>query len=295
MADCNHDAFVGLIETLKQNIKAFNGDVYGNILTFNESDYQVLAELSNQLPTPQLYTIQCRVDLYLFTVFVQVLNLNFDVQCSPMQFSETMGINKQYIISPKLSRNETKPRVVLDVCYQSTLEWTKFPCDFDIHLLAENSSSVFLKSNYMCLDRFVDKIGHIKKRVEQRKFTVLDSTACRTSEKLRMLIDRSQTLIRRGWLMDDMLYGDEVWNINLWLTYLMRPQACRIFHDKKKRDVLVSLNECPVCNDKFQPEDIVINSRCNHNFHWRNSRCGGLSEWLKRGNISCPICRKNAL
>lgn len=277
-----------LIHSLKQNIKAFNGDIYGNVLTINESE---LSALNNKPPL----VVNCRVDMYLFSVFIQVLNIHFDVQSFPFQFSgidEPLGLSKQYIINLK---NNKDAKVILDVCFQSVLEWVKAPCDFDINLLAENSSSVFLRTNYNCLDRFVDKYGYIKHRIDQRAFTVLDVTVCRTTEKLKNLIDKSQALVQRGWIMDDILYGAEVWNVNLWLTYQMRPQKCRMFHDKKKLDMLTSLNECPLCNEPFDNCDIVINTKCNHNFHWCNPRCRGLCEWLKRGNMTCPVCRKNAL
>ncbi len=294
MAEHNHEVLMNLIDILKQNIKAFNGDVYGNILTIDDKDILpcCIPSLSGHPNLSQSITMHCRIDVYLFSVFMQVLNLNFDVESFPIQFNEHMGINKQFVVKPKHS---TDAKVILEVCYQSSLEWAKLPCDFDVHLLAENASSVFLKSNYICLDKFVDKIGHIRRRISSRKFTLLDSTACRTVEKLRLLIDRAQGMIQRGWIMDDLLYGDQTWNINLWLTYHIRPQACRVFHDKKKLDLLTSLDECPLCNEVFKSCDIVINTRCNHNFHWCNNRCRGLSEWLKRGNVSCPVCRKTAL
>jgi hypothetical protein len=272
-----------LIDALKQNIKAFNGDVYGNILTLDQRDL---------MNSSQTLVIHCRVDIYLFGVFIQVLNLHFDVESFPMVFNEFMGINKQYIITPK---GKPDKKIMLDVCFQAAIEWSKIPCDLDVHLLAENASSVFLRSNYICLDKFVDKIGFVKKRIEQKKFTLLDASLCRTTEKLRLLVDRSESMIQRGWVMDDILYGEAIWNINMWLTYKIRPHACRVFHNKKKLEMLTSLNECPLCNEEFTTCDIVINTKCNHNFHWCNNRCKGLSEWLKRGNISCPVCRKNAL
>lgn len=283
MVNFDMETTLKLIDSLKQNIKAFNGDIYGNILTFDERDV---------INSPQTLIVHCRVDLYLFSVFIQVLNLHFDVASFPIVFNEFMGINKQYVVNPKGKRDV---QVVLDVCFQTTMEWSRLPCDFDVHLLAENASSVFLKSNYICLDKFVDKIGFVKKRIAQKKFTLLDASLARTTEKLRLLVDRSETMIQRGWVMDDLLYGDAIWNINMWITYCMRPNACRVFHDKKKVEMLTSLNECPLCNEQFATCDIVINTKCNHNFHWCNNRCKGLSEWVKRGNISCPVCRKNAL
>lgn len=275
-----------LIEKLKQHIKAFNGDIYGNILTHDE----------NEIENTRTLTVHCRLDLYLYSVFVQLLNLHFDMHTFPSVSNELM-FQKQYIVKLKDSINSTSPstQVILDVCFITPIEWARLPCDLDVHLLAENSTSVFLRTNYTCLDKFVDKIGHVKKRIETKKFTLLDASICRTVEKMIMLVDKSQSMIERGWIMDDCLFGDTIWNINKWITYEMRPQTCRVFHDKKKLCTLQSLNECPLCNEQFNSCDIVINTKCNHNFHWCNSKCKGLKEWVKRGNISCPVCRKNAL
>lgn len=273
---------IELIDSLKENIKAFNGDIYGHILTIDAEDIL------------QPITLQCRIDLFLYSVFIQVLNVHFDVQAFPMVFNEYMSINKQYIV--KMKGNPTA-QVTLDVSFQTNVEWFKLPCDFDVNLLAENATSIFLRTNYICLDKFIDKIGFVKKRIKQKKFTIIDMTMCRTTDKIKLLVDRSQNMIQRGWVMDDLLFGDAIWNINMWLTYQMRPHACRVHYDKKKLDLLTSLNECPLCNEQFDSCDIVVNTRCNHNFHWcdSNNKCKGLSEWLRRGNISCPVCRKNAL
>ena len=272
-----------LLQSLKQTVKAFNGEIYGSILTIEDDEEAVAKE-------PHI--MHCRIDLYLCNVFVQVLNLHYNVQSSHLHFNELFGVNKQYIIA---SKHDSSTKVVLDVCYQTNHEWSKLHCDFDINLLAENSSSLFLRTSYLCLEKFVDKIGYIKKRINQKQSTVLDTTFYRTTDKLRSLIDRTNVLVQRGWVMDDMFHGDELWNLNMWLTYQMRPHVCRVHHDKKKLDMLVCMNECPLCNEEFNDMDIVINTRCNHNFHWCNNRCKGLSEWLRRGHVSCPVCRKIAL
>jgi hypothetical protein len=272
-----------LLQSLKQTIKAFNGDVYGSILTIDNDEIEVATQ-------PPI--MHCRIDLYLCNVFVQILNLHYNVQSSHLHINELFGVNKQFIIT---YQNDTVTKVVLDVCFQTTHEWSKLHCDFDVHLLAENTSSLFLRTNYLCLDKFVDKIGFIQKRIQQKQFTLLDTTFYKTIDKLKMLIDKTHSMVQRGWVMDDTFYGDDLWNINRWITYQMRPQVCRVHHDKKKLDMLVCMNECPLCNEQFHDGDIVINTKCNHNFHWCNSRCKGLSEWLRRGHVSCPVCRKTAL
>jgi hypothetical protein len=58
-------------------------------------------------------------------------------------------------------------------------------------------------------------------------------------------------------------------------------------------------NECAICQEDFLPDDIVVNTACNHNFHWF-CRCGGtggksgLYTWVHcEGQTSCPSCRSH--
>lgn len=45
--------------------------------------------------------------------------------------------------------------------------------------------------------------------------------------------------------------------------------------------------ECPICYDELNEENIVVIIKCGHIFH---KKC--INRWLNQ-NFSCPICRKN--
>jgi len=50
-----------------------------------------------------------------------------------------------------------------------------------------------------------------------------------------------------------------------------------------------SNDSCVICLTTFETDDMVTKTKCNHQFH---QEC--ISTWLKT-NISCPICRCNAI
>ena len=50
----------------------------------------------------------------------------------------------------------------------------------------------------------------------------------------------------------------------------------RLLYSEDEKKKLVNNNECTICGSKFNDEDIVINTKCNHNFHWLCSNDIGL-------------------
>ena len=54
-------------------------------------------------------------------------------------------------------------------------------------------------------------------------------------------------------------------------------------------------NFCSICNSDFKDEDLIINTKCNHNFHWDCNSCennsSGIKNWISKFSNKCPICR----
>ena len=124
----------------------------------------------------------------------------------------------------------------------------------------------------------------------------------KTPEQIILLIDRSLRLVMRGWVMDDMLLGNKTWVLAQWNVLTNELKMVRNKYDKEKYEQMICNTECAICNEEFKPTDIIINTKCNHNFHWNDMcttylqnktvRCKGLKEWVKRGKITCPVCRQ---
>jgi hypothetical protein len=142
----------------------------------------------------------------------------------------------------------------------------------------------------------------VRDRIKDTTFCSLENSYLKTPEQVIGLIDRALRLVMRGWIMDDMLLGDKTWVLSQWNVLSNELKMVRKKYDKNKYDQMVCNAECAICNEEFNPTDTVINTRCNHNFHWndmcatylpnKSIRCKGLKEWVKRGKITCPVCRQ---
>ena len=53
-----------------------------------------------------------------------------------------------------------------------------------------------------------------------------------------------------------------------------------------KDNNLILSEECNICLSKFEGDDIVLHTSCNHLFH---KDC--MYKWLKEYSIKCPICK----
>jgi hypothetical protein len=275
-----------------QIIKAFDGDIYGSVVR----DFKIGKRVD-------IANINCRVDYAILNVFIQTLNAVYDVCELPPRIGGIMVNNKRLCLSSKLAGQHTSQQsehsIILEIGFLSRIEWLRLPCNLDVNLFAESSSSRYLRSEYHALRRFVDRFDFITQRIEHMKFCLIDMTACKSIEQIRVFIDKVLDMIEKGWTMDDLIWGDDSWIINKWLTMQLRPKDVRTKYSDSKIERMLSQNECMLCNERFHPLDIVINTRCNHNFHWScchntadgSIRCHGLVEWVKRDKTSCPCCR----
>ena len=69
---------------------------------------------------------------------------------------------------------------------------------------------------------------------------------------------------------------------------------------KEKNDIYASireevdaqLNDCPFCLEKINMDEkeVIMINECRHSFHY-----GCMSEWLKMGRTTCPLCRQTKI
>jgi hypothetical protein len=150
------------------------------------------------------------------------------------------------------------------------------------------------------MHKFVDRYDHIMERIKNMKFCVVDFSTCKSLELVRGFIDSTVAMVENGWTMDDLIWRDETWVVNKWISFQTRPKEVRTKYNNNKINSMLAQDECILCSDKFLPTDIVINTRCNHNYHWGpcasndangSIKCDGLVEWVRRNKITCPSCR----
>ncbi len=147
--------------------------------------------------------------------------------------------------------------------------------DFDINLLTENERSLYIKFVPTIFKYIPDKLNFIKNRILTKQFTLIP-TERQHSETLT-LIDRAFALLSDNWTMDDIYHQKPIWLVGRWENMICK---------KKYLDCL----ECSLCHDKFKSSDLVLNTVCNHTFHWNCNSTNGLLHWAKE-HTTCPYCR----
>lgn len=292
--------FKGLIDDVLLHVKAFDGDVYGGVIR----DYRVSSSV-------YVRDINCRIDGNVLSAFIQSLHLYFDVEELGYDVTGTFVQSKKKLkVSNKPKYNETvlytsttPIYVFVDIIVLSRFEWMRLPCDFDVNMFAENSNSLYTRTTYTSLNKLCDKINFIQERIRKKEFCSLEDSYSKTPEQIKNIIDRALRLSMKGWVMDDMLLGEKTWVIAQWSILSNDLKMVRKSYDIEKYNQMSHMTECAICNETFAETDFVINTRCNHNFHWseccyqsrtnsQSVRCKGLKEWLKRAHITCPICRQ---
>lgn len=292
--DDKHTKMKKLIDGLLMHIKAFEGDVFGGVVR----DYKTQGLV-------YVRDINCRIDSIMLTIFLQTLNLHYKVRELSSDFSGKFVdyVKKLYVT---FKDDENIVYTYLDIIVVSRVEWLRLPCDFDVNLLAESASSVYVRSNYTNMNKVVDKYSFVLDRVKKSTFAQLESLAAKTPEHACYFVDRAFKMSMRGWIMDDFYLGSNTYVMNAWMFFVNTPTFVRTEYDSQKLELMKSMDECAICSEKFKDTDIVINTKCNHNFHWSQAGCNrqtsggagalcckGLQEWIKLDNSSCPLCRKS--
>ena len=147
--------------------------------------------------------------------------------------------------------------------------------DFDINLLTENERSLYVKFVPTIFKYIPDKLTFIKNRIISKHFTIIPTE--RQHSELLNVINKAFELISNNWIMDDLYHQKPIWLVGKWENIISK---------KKYLDCL----ECSLCHDKFKTSDLVLNTVCNHTFHWNCNSTNGLMHWAK-DHTTCPYCR----
>jgi hypothetical protein len=262
-------------------VKAFNGDVYGSFVR----DWKVLGEILKTL------TIQARLDPSYISVFLNLLSFKYRVMITK---SEDFLNNNIVVTCLKISPLNTNTfnflQVTMEIVYIPKSRFHLQRCDFDVNLLSENSTSMYIyKYDIPGTIHICDKIGYVKERICKHVFCLLNKTSMVLENPLSVnkLVESAHKMISNGWIMDDHLLSDDSWILSTWVNLMLQKS--------RKRRILQNGCECSLCQEDFEDNDIVLNTCCNHTFHWkcRNNQ-GGIKKWVEEHeNISCPICRSN--
>jgi hypothetical protein len=253
--------------------KAFQGDIFGEFIR----EWRILRNID----------INCEIDIRLefmhLRPFLNMISLKYEITDLTNIYS--------YLISNKSSFNFNPIKLNIHLIYKKL--FLTSAGDFDCNLLAENDNSIYIRYFPYNFKFCIDKLTFIKERIFKRRFCLISNDTTNLVYIVKN-IEKAIKLINLKWIMDDLILGDKSWIVSRWDDLLFRIQEIRIFYDIDKISLLKNCDECCLCQEKFKNEDIVINTVCNHNFHWicNNSESAGLFLWVKNQNKStCPFCR----
>jgi hypothetical protein len=132
---------------------------------------------------------------------------------------------------------------------------------------------------------------YIVDRIRKRRFALLDRPMDGHfgPKEHSSAMTVAEGRVVNGWIMDSE-YDVDSWIINTWVTLKKLPYIQKRPDAKK---VASQFDQCPICCEHFEDDAVVVNLKCNHNFHLFCSKAkgGGLHAWLSENQTSCPCCR----
>jgi hypothetical protein len=245
---------INTLNELISTIKIFDGDIYGEIVR----NFILLGDTN-------ISDVNVRIDVYHYKSFLTLLHSKFNIiQISPNKFKLPHNINLNIVL---LSKSLFKVSEL----------------DFDINLLTENERSLYVRFIPNIFKYIPDKLTFLKNRIVTKHFTIVPSSNNEvmnyviSNERQITLINKAFELVANNWIMDDLYHQKTIWLVGKW-----EHLVCK----KKYLECI----ECSLCHDKFKPNDLVLNTVCNHTFHWNCNSTNGLMHWAK-DHSTCPYCR----
>ena len=146
-----------------------------------------------------------------------------------------------------------------------------------------------------------------------------DALSADVRQHARAMCRAARMVLERDWRMDDALASRRAWLVSRWdrmrgSRLQQNPQlrsqgddfwmmdGPRVPFAARSNDETTH-DHCPICMERFQMFDVVVNLPCNHNFHAAcpssapaglaapHVATGGVCAWLVAGHDTCPCCR----
>lgn len=266
-----------IINDIITSSKIFNGDIFGGAIR----DYQILGKTD-------IDDIDIRLDHIYFKPFLSLLSTKYLlVPIFPNKMYNGIIINSFKILNKQSTFYFGELNI--DIVLMTKNMFKAAFIDFDINLLSENEKCLYVRFIPFILKYIPDKISFIKNRILDKTFSYLPFE--RNILDLYWIIDKAVIMTNKGWTMDDNLHPKDTWIVGKWQGFLNGKHKKNINIEKYHQ--LLSCNECALCHEKFLTQDVILNTSCNHLFHWECNSTNGLKYWVKNNNSSCPYCRCN--
>jgi len=282
---------ISCIEDVTNYIKAFYGDIYGNLIY----NWKILNKIRNEC-------INFRIDNQSLGILINIISMNFNIIETETSLTDPV-IYSTYKLEHKTKKTNI---ITIRALILNKKIFRCLPPDFDIDLITEDNTSMYIRC-VVPLTRFIiDSISHIKKRIINKRFCTLHRIyPIKISTDVAKTVDDAIELVKDGWIMDDNLLGSNAWIVVRWGEYSKNPKQFRtkgIWNESlsiSKEHVNCSDhlhdNLCSLCHEKFKNDEIIFSTSCCHNFHWECSNDNsnnGLKNWVYgQGRLCCPYCR----
>ena len=255
--------------------KVFDGDIFGGAVR----DFKVIG-------INKIKDIDIRLDSVYYKPFVTLLHTKYTVKHLPDKTYNGIVINcyELYSKEPSVFFFPIKLDIVLMNKHLFKISFL----DFDTNLLTENEKAIYIRYIPSMIKYIPDKLSYIKDRIISRTFTYLPSE--RPQLDLWAIVDKAVQMVNANWTMDDNCHAKDTWVVAKWDSIINSFGKHRKKFNPEKYNKIVSCNTCSLCHEKFNPEDTVLNTVCNHVFHWKCNPETGLSNWAKE-HSTCPYCR----
>jgi hypothetical protein len=288
-----------IYDDIVKTVKAFEGDIYGSYLR----DWRIRG-------IPCFADLDIRLGPKMVKAFTNVLSMKYKVIPVTGKGGYVKDWHKSFEVKSK--DGESHDKVKIDIVNCDKVGWQKWYADFDINSLGEDARCLYVRNK---IPGIVDAITHVKERICNKQFCSISRPLydMRNFEAQQgAKVDRAIKMVMMSWIMDDIVYGNDTWVVSKWTHLKKSPKTVRTEFDDYQCEQMLSRCVCAICHDEFNGDDVIVNTRCNHNFHWQcpyplhtspeqidiegnneNEPMHGLKHWVLRNKKhSCPTCRE---
>lgn len=290
------------LDKLINIIHSLNGNIFGEIIRdYNIKHILLNDNIDNNIDNNNIIN---NINIIfnnntIVKYFIRILSFNYEI------YKETIDTNDNKIdtynlIYNYLYNNQYKIKILKINIFPFSLckflinkNIEKLTYDLDCNQFFTNKNSLYLCNNSMYFTSFqqltFNNFNLYFSRIKNNNFSFIKKNLIFNDYIYN--IDQAYSLVNNGWMMDD-------------LNNISRDNSCillkwknkdkhnyRTNYNLSKYNQLKSNDSCSICGTNFTNECIIINTSCNHNFHWYCNNKHGLKYWIQHHNNSCPICR----
>lgn len=287
------------LDKLFNIIQSFNGNIFGEPIRDYYINYKLLNKNYTDITFDNINIIFHNKNIIKY--FIRIISNNYEIYKENNLIDdkyikyETYILYYNYLADNKYNIKILKLNIFTNnICiYLKNNNIYSLTNDLDCNQLATNDKSLFLimKDDSLYHNLFYknnfNNFNVVFNRVLNKRFSIVKKDF--KFNNYINNIDAAYNLLKQDWTMDDYYYN----NICILFNWKNKDSNnYRLKYSKEDYNKLKSNESCIICGSNFTNDCTVINTICNHNFHWYcNKDKHGLKYWVENHNISCPICR----